>query len=131
MARIPFAWPSSPRYAPHGQLMIATSTGFPRGETPSSPKPGERDRAEVALGEAVRGDELDRRGAQLLDRVREPQAEQPGGVVQAAQVVGEPEDRRARRGLVGADALEDARAVVEAVRGDVHRSRPPTARAGR
>ena len=36
-ARIPFCWPSSPRYAPHGHDMIATSTGFPTDETPSSP----------------------------------------------------------------------------------------------
>ena len=36
-ARIPFLRPSSPRYAPHGQLMITTSTGLPAAETPSSP----------------------------------------------------------------------------------------------
>ena len=37
LARMPFFRPSSPRYAPHGQLMITTSTGLPRAWTPSSP----------------------------------------------------------------------------------------------
>ena len=35
--RMPFFSPSSPSYAPQGQLMITTSTGFPAVETPSSP----------------------------------------------------------------------------------------------
>ena len=38
-ARMPLLNPSSPRYEPHGQLMIATSTGLPTALTPSSPKP--------------------------------------------------------------------------------------------
>src|SRR5918998_1667950 len=37
LARMPLCSPSSPRYAPHGQLMITTSTGFACAETPSSP----------------------------------------------------------------------------------------------
>ena len=37
LARDPFIWLSSPRYAPQGQLMITVSTGFPAVETPSSP----------------------------------------------------------------------------------------------
>jgi hypothetical protein len=36
-AVIPDRWLSSPRYAPHGKLMIATSTGLPVVATPSSP----------------------------------------------------------------------------------------------
>jgi hypothetical protein len=36
---IPVRWPSSPRYAPHGKLMITTSTGFPVVPTASSPYP--------------------------------------------------------------------------------------------
>ena len=36
-AVMPFVWLSSPRYAPHGKLMITTSTGLPTDETPSSP----------------------------------------------------------------------------------------------
>ena len=36
-ARIPFSRPSAPRYVPHGQLMIATSTGLLVAATPSSP----------------------------------------------------------------------------------------------
>ena len=36
-ARTPCLRLSSPRYAPHGQLMITTSTGLPTAETPSSP----------------------------------------------------------------------------------------------
>jgi hypothetical protein len=39
LARMPFSIPSAPRYVPHGQLMIATSTGLPVAATPSSPYP--------------------------------------------------------------------------------------------
>jgi hypothetical protein len=38
-AVIPFVRESSPRYAPHGQLMITVSTGFPLVWTPSDPYP--------------------------------------------------------------------------------------------
>ena len=58
--------------------------------------------------------------AELLDRVRDLHVEEARRVVQALQVVCEPEDRRALRRLVAADALEDAGAVVEAVHADVH-----------
>ena len=44
-----------------------------------------------------------------------------GRVVQALEVVGQPEDRGALVGLVAADALEDTGAVVEPVRADVDR----------
>ena len=37
LQRMPLRRPSSPRYAPHGQLISTTSTGLPAVETPSSP----------------------------------------------------------------------------------------------
>ena len=62
---------------------------------------------------------------ELVDGVRQLHPEQARRVVQAAQVVGQSEDRGAAGGLVRADALEDAGAVVEPVRGDVHRRVAP------
>ena len=37
LAVIPLVWLSSPRYAPHGQLMITVSTGLPAVGDTSSP----------------------------------------------------------------------------------------------
>ena len=79
----------------------------------------ERERADVALGQAVAADQLVRGGADLVDRVRQLHVEQLGRVVEPLQVLLEPEDGRAVRGLVAADALEDTRAVVEPVHADV------------
>ena len=79
----------------------------------------ERDRPDVALVEPVHGDRLVDGRAQLLDRVRERHVQEPGRVVEAAEVVGEPEDGGAAVGGVAADALEHAGAVVEPVRTDV------------
>ena len=67
----------------------------------------ERDRADVALREAVRTDELERRGAQLVDGVRQLHVEEPRRVVEPLQVVGEAKDGRPVVGLVAADPLED------------------------
>ena len=80
----------------------------------------ERDRADVALGQAVRAEQLVRRSPQLLDRVGELHVEKLRRVLEPDQMVAEAEDCRAARGVVAADALEDAGAVVEAVRADVH-----------
>ena len=82
--------------APQGQLMITTSTGLPCVDDAELAVAVERDRAQVALRQAVRADQLVARRAQLLDRVRQLHVEQPRRVVQALQVLGEPEDRRAR-----------------------------------
>src|SRR4029077_15037063 len=59
------------------------------------------------------------RRLQLLDRVREFEVEKLRGPLQPLEVVGEAEDGRAAIGLVGADPLEDTRAVVQAVGADV------------
>ncbi len=79
----------------------------------------ERKRPQVARPDAVRGDQLVRRRADLLDRVREIHVQDPRRVLEADEVVGEAEHRRARGRVVAADALEHAGAVVEPVRGDV------------
>ena len=50
---------------------------------------------------------------------RQLHVQEPGGVLQPLQVVGQPEDGRAVIGLVAADAFEDPGAVVEPVRADV------------
>src|SRR5947199_8901463 len=57
-----------------------------------------------------------RRRAQLLERVGDRHVVEPGRAEQPVEVVVVAEDRRAELGVVGADALEDAGAVVEAVR---------------
>ena len=99
--------------------MIATSTGFVAGVDAELAVAVERDRPEVALVEAVDRDRLEARGAQLVDRVRELHVEELRRGLEPLEVVGEPEDRRAALGGVAADALEDAGAVVQAVRADV------------
>ena len=85
----------------------------------------EGDRPEVAGRQLVGADHVPRRGLQLLDRVREVDVEELRRPVQPLEVVGEAEDGRAALGLVGADPLEDARAVVQAVRADVDRRVAP------
>ena len=99
--------------------MIATSTGFPVGCDAELAVAEERDRADVTGGQAVRGDQLVRGGAQLGDRVRQIHEEHLRGVLQALQVIPQAEHRRALLGLVAADSLEDARPVVEPVDADV------------
>src|SRR5581483_10956176 len=79
----------------------------------------ERDRAQVALGEPVRGDRVEAGLADLLDRVRKLHVEEVRRVLESLQVVAEAEHRGPALGLVAADSLEDAGAVVEAVRADV------------
>ena len=79
----------------------------------------ERERADVALRQPVAADQLVRGGANLVDRERQLHVEELGRVVEPLQVLPEPEDGRAVRGLVAADALEDTRAVVEPVHADV------------
>src|SRR5439155_1130052 len=85
----------------------------------------ERDRAHVALRQAVRGEELVRGGLELVDGERELHVQEASRVVQAPHVIGEAEHGRTLRRLVAADALEDARAVVEAVGADVNPSVVP------
>ena len=79
----------------------------------------EGDRPQVAGRQLVGADHVPGRRLQLLDRVREVEVEKLRRPVQPLEVVGEAEDGRAALGLVGADPLEDARAVVQAVRADV------------
>jgi hypothetical protein len=79
----------------------------------------ERDRADVALVETVRAEQLVGRRLQLVDRVRNVHVQEARRVVQALHVLAEAEDRRPLRRVVAADALEDARAVVEPVDADV------------
>src|SRR6185295_9157172 len=79
----------------------------------------ERDRPEVALRQAFYPDQLEARLAQLLDAERELHVEQSCGVVQALQVIVQPEAGGALRGLVAADAFEHTRSVVQAVDADV------------
>src|SRR5581483_7624836 len=81
----------------------------------------EGDRAQVALGQAGRADQVPRRGLQLFRRVRQIHVEELRRVLEAREVLAQAEHRRAVRRLVGANPLEDARAVVQAVRADVDR----------
>jgi hypothetical protein len=65
------------------------------------------------------------RRAHLVARVRHGHVVHRGGALEPGEVVVQAEDRRAALGIVGADALEDRGAVVQAVRQDVHaRVRP-------
>jgi hypothetical protein len=100
--------------------MITTSTGLPTGGDSELAVAEERDRAQIALGQPVRGDHVVAGLAQPLDRVAELHAEETGRVVEPLQVIREPEDRGALRGLVRPDPLEDARAVVQPVGADVN-----------
>src|SRR6185437_138457 len=80
---------------------------------------------EVALGQAVRADEIPDRGLQLVARVRKLHVEKLRRVRQPFDVLGQPEDRCASGRLIRADPLEDTGAVVQAVRSDVNgRVRP-------
>ena len=79
----------------------------------------EGDRAQVALAQAVRAEQLVAGGGQLVGRVRDLHVEQARGVLQALHVVAEPEDCRPFRRVVAADSLEDARSVVQAVNADM------------
>ena len=74
------------------------------------------ERADVAGAQAVAADELERGLAQLLAVERDRHVVQLGRLEQAVDVVVVAEDRRADLGVVAAHALEDARAVVQAVR---------------
>ena len=73
------------------------------------------DRADVAGLEAVARDRLERRLADLLLRERDVHVVHLGRLEEPVDVVLVAEHRRAALGLVGADALEDAGAVVERV----------------
>ena len=92
---------------------------------------GERVDAELAVAavgqrpdvtglEAVGRDHLVRGLAQLLDAVRQLHEVDLAGALEAPQVVHQAEDGRAAIGGVGANALEDAGAVVHRVAEDVH-----------
>ena len=84
------------------------------------PRAAEDQRADVAALEAVAADQLMGGLAQLLLRVREVHVVEPGRALEPVQMVVVAEDRGAALGLVGADALEHAGAVVEGVREHVH-----------
>ena len=79
----------------------------------------ERDGADVARVEAVDPHDLLRRVDDLLRAERDVDQVDLRRREQAVDVVGQPEDPRALRGLVRADALEDAAAVVQRVREDM------------
>ena len=76
----------------------------------------EGDRADVALAHPVAGDRLQLRGGDLLAREGDRHVVELGRLEQAVGVLGVAEDRRPDLGVVTADALEDAGAVVQAVR---------------
>ena len=84
------------------------------------PEAVERNRADVALGQPVGREQVVAGGLELVDGVRQLEVDQPTRVAQALHVIGEAEHGRAFRRVVAADALEDARAVVEAVSADVN-----------
>src|SRR5205085_7688861 len=79
----------------------------------------ERDRAQITLRASVPSDQVDTGRLQFLDRVRQVHIKQLRGVMEALQMVRQPEDRASLRRLICADSLEDAGAVVKAVRADV------------
>ena len=85
----------------------------------------EGDGTDVALREAVDRHDVEDSRPQLLQRVRQLHVEDLRRVPEALEVVTEPEHGRALGGLVGPHALEDAGAVVEAVRGEVDRGVGP------
>ena len=80
----------------------------------------EGQRPDVTGLEAVGRDHLVRGLAQLLDAVRQLHEVDLAGALEAPQVVHQPEDGRAAIGRVGANALEDAGAVVHRVAQHVH-----------
>jgi len=73
------------------------------------------DRTDVAGIELVQAHAVFLRLHQLLGGVRDPHLEDLGRVEEALRVLGKPEDRGARRRLVGAYPLEDRHAVVQRV----------------
>src|SRR5439155_13005528 len=76
----------------------------------------EHERADVALAHAVLRDQVERRLPDLLAVEGDRHVVELGRLEEPVDVVGVAEDRRADLGVVAADALEDARAVVQAVR---------------
>ena len=81
----------------------------------------QRDGPDVAGRDAVGLNELDHAGAKLLKREGQIHAVDFGRVKQALHVLGKPEDGRALRLAVAADAFKDAGAVVDDVAHDVER----------
>jgi hypothetical protein len=79
----------------------------------------EGERTQVAGFEIVGADDFLLRFVQFLGRVGHLHLEDVGRTEQALGVLLQAENRRAALGLVGADALEDAHAVVQGVREDV------------
>src|SRR5262249_25023465 len=78
------------------------------------------ERADVALGEPVRGHGVDARALDLLGRERQLHAVDLRRVREALDVLAEPEDRGPLLGVVAADAFEHAGSVVEDVRQHVY-----------
>ena len=79
----------------------------------------EGDRPDVAGRHAVHRHRLVHRGRQLGHAVAQIHLVERGRAAQALEVVRQAEDRRPLGGVVGANAFEDARPVVEGVREDV------------
>ena len=100
---------------------MKVSTGTSSGVDPHLLAGADDDRAEIAVPHVVRRDGVDARLRERLGGMLERDAIDLAGVVQALHVVVETEDRRSRGGLVEADPLEDARAVVDDVAHDVER----------
>ena len=80
----------------------------------------EGERADVAAAQPVPADQLLGGLADLLEGVVERQVVELSRLGESVQVVLMAEDRRADFGVVAADSLEDAGAVVQAVSEDVH-----------
>ena len=76
------------------------------------------ERPDVAGLEAVRAHDLERRLAELLERVRDRHAVDLRGPEEPVEMVVEPEDRRSAGRVVATFTLEDAGAVVKGVRED-------------
>ena len=74
------------------------------------------DRTDVAGAQAVARDQLERRSAQLLGAVGHRHVVELGRAQQPVDVLGVAEHRRPELGVVAAHAVEDAGAVVQAVR---------------
>src|SRR5215208_4875294 len=75
----------------------------------------ERERPDVAAAQAVSANQLVHRISQLFGRVGELHVVELRRLLEALEVLAVPEDGRAPLRLVGADALEDAGAVVKPV----------------
>ena len=116
LARTPCLTPSSPRYVPHGHAAMIDVHRRVHGEQAHLAVPAEHQRADVAGVELVGLEHLEGGVVELLDRVRHRHVVELRGPLDPLEVLRETEHGDAALRLVGADALEDPRAVVQRVR---------------